>query len=242
MAKEYYYKVYLPEKLSEITENNFCEVFEDLTGKYDGMWIKVMQTENWGNYSNQFIVYDSNRPVEIEYNDWKLKPVEIRGNQVYNFYSDWNYTRFGAIIEDSEGNTKDLTDDYWFWEVWNGYDKDRTPLGFIKSFIKIFAEMVETNHDVIYYDLRMNSFQGRFNHLAIALSKYKSSQPYNLETGIQKIKWLENQCIRCLDLSKKYIEERFFPKESVSDILKRYEDALKQALELYKEELETTKD
>ena len=31
--KEYYYMVNLPEKLSEISVNDFCEVFEDLTAE-----------------------------------------------------------------------------------------------------------------------------------------------------------------------------------------------------------------
>lgn len=87
-VKEYYYKVNLPENLSEICDDNFCEVYEDLTDEYYGMWIKVIQTEYWGNYNNQFIVYDSNRPIEIEYNDWKLKPIEIGGKLTYQFYTD----------------------------------------------------------------------------------------------------------------------------------------------------------
>ena len=113
-VKIYYYKVNLPEKLSEISDDNFCEVYEDLTDAYYGMWIKVIQTEYWGNYNNQFIIYDSNRPIEIEYNDWKLKPIEIGGKLAYQFYTDWNYTRFGAIMEDSEGNIKNLKEDLEF--------------------------------------------------------------------------------------------------------------------------------
>lgn len=239
--KEYYYKVYLPEKLSEITENNFCEVFEDLTGKYDGMWIKVVQTERWCNYSNDFIIYKGNWQINIEYKGWKLKPVRDYQNRLtYNFYSDWNYTRFGALIEDVWGNTKNLMDDYFFWEVYNSSKQERSPRRYITDLLQTFSRMVETYHDVVFYDLYLNSFEGRFNNLTITLSKYKSGT--NLETGQEKIKWLENQCIRCLELSKKYIEEKFFPRESVSDIFKRYEDALKQTLELYSEEIGITKD
>lgn len=80
--KEYYYMVNLPEKLSEISVNDFCEVFEDLTGKYDGMWIKVMQTEKWGNFSNHFILYNSNKLVNIEYKGWKLRYEKSKENKL----------------------------------------------------------------------------------------------------------------------------------------------------------------
>ena len=239
MGKEveiYYYKVNLPEKLSEISEDNFCEVFEDLTDEYYGMWIKVIQTEYFGNYSNQFIVYDSNRPIAIEYNDWKLKPIEIRENKVYNFYTDWNYTRFGAIIEDSERNTKNLNDDFWFWEV--AHRNVKTPQSQIACFFRMFAEMVETSHDVLYYDLLRNSVKRRFNKIAITSSKYMSAESYNLETGIQKVKWLVDQCFRCLELSKKYKEEEYTPEVPMSIILERYKEALQEARELYKEEFD----
>lgn len=241
MAKEYYYKVYLPERLSEITENNFCEVFEDLTGKYDGMWIKVEQTERWGNYSNHFIIYKGNWPINIEYKGWKLKPVRDYQNRLtYNFYSDWNYTRFGALIEDAFGNTKNLMDDYFFWEVYNRSKQERSPRRYITDLLQMFSRMVETYHDVVFYDLYLNSLEGRFNNLTITLSKYKSGT--NLKTGQEKVKWLENQCIRCLDLSKKYIVEGYIPEISVSEVFKRYEDALKQTLELYSDEIGITKD
>lgn len=228
-VKVYYYKVNLPEKLSEISEDNFCEVFGDLTDKYDGMWLKVMQTEYWGNYNNQFIVYDSNRPIEIEYNDWKLKPIEIGGKLAYQFYTDWNYTRFGAIIEDTEGNIKNLKEDFWFWEV--AHRNVKTPQSQIACFFRMFAEMVETSHDVVYYDLYINSFKGRSNLLASCLSKYTFK--IGLKTGRDKINWIEKQCSRCKTLDKKYIEDNVCPEIPISTILQRYEDALKEARKLY---------
>ena len=67
--------------------------------------------------------------------------------------------------------------------------------------------------------------------------------PSNIQyVQTRKVKWLKNQCIRCLDLSKKYIVEGYIPKIPVSEVFKRYEDALKQALELYSDEIGITKD
>lgn len=229
-VKVYYYKVNLPEKLSEISEDNFCEVFGDLTDKYDGMWIKVMQTEYWGNYSNYFIIYNFKKIVNIEYKGWKLKPVRDFEDQLtYNFYSDWNYTRVGGLIEDRFGNSKNLNDDFWFWEFRN--DKDNKPQNCIVKLIKLFVDMVEHSHDVVYYDLYINSFKRRSNLLASCLSKYTFK--IGLKTGRDKINWIEKQCSRCKTLDKKYIEDNVCPEIPISTILQRYEDALKEARKLY---------
>lgn len=228
--KTFYYVVNLPENLSMISEKDLFEVTEDVDSKYNGLWLKITQKENFGNYSYGAFLYNENRFYEIRYKGWILKP-KLSSNNEYGFSSNWNTTGFSFMVEDCWGNNMDMTGQF---HMTNTNTKDRNPAPYFVRMIHLFAEVVNNYRDIEYYELLRNSEKREFSKLRAATSKY--SEHYMFVTEEDKIAWIENQIEKCKFIKEEYSQKGVFPTVPISLILKRYEDALKEAKELFSDE------
>lgn len=228
--KTFYYVLNLPENLSMISEKDLFEVTEDVDSKYNGLWLKITQKENFGNYSYGAFLYNENRFYEIHYKGWILKP-KLSSNNEYGFSSNWNTTGFSFIVEDCWGNKMDMTGQF---HMTNTNTKDRNPAPYFVRMIHLFAEVVNNYRDIEYYELLRNSEKREFSKLRAATSK--NSEHYMFVTEEDKIAWIENQIEKCKFIKEEYSQKGVFPTVPISLILKRYEDALKEAKELFSDE------
>lgn len=225
----FYYVVNLPENLSMISEKDLFEVTENIDSKYNGLWLKVTQKENFGNYSYDAFLYNENRFYEIHYKGWRLKPTSSSNNK-YGFGSNWNTTGFSFMIEDCLGNKMDMTG---YFHMTN--TKDRNPAPYFVKMVHLFAEVVNNYRDIEYYELLKNSVKSESDKLYAATSKHCKHNL--LVTEEDKIAWIENQIEKCKFIKEEYSKKGVFPTVPISLILKRYEDALKEAKELFSDEI-----